>query len=352
MESASAAGSTPSIRGVPGPKRQTGSRRITIKEVARAAGISPTTVSLALNGRAGAVGISERRISDIRRIAGELGYRPSLLGHSIRTDRTRLVGALVRNNAKERFFNLAAYEFLLGLNERLEAADHSLCVVRLGDIGDEAARPGRLFREHWLDAVVAVGPVDEALAAKVAQAVPATVLLDGLFWQDQRCLLRDDRLAGRLAAQALADAGRTRLVWVPGVHRASRALAERWLGVQELAHERGLPLSVAEHGYVAQVPDADFAAEVGLVAYNCVVASRLGHLAAMRGCRPGRDVGIAACEDSHELGRTWPELTRVQCDRFAMGVTAAEMTLALIADPDMACPSRMVAGGLIPGQTA
>lgn len=337
---------------MPGPKRSIGSRRITIKEVARAAGVSPTTVSLALNGRAAEVGVSQARVEDIRRIATELGYRPSLLGYSIRTDKTRLVGALVRNNAKERFFNLAAYEFLLGLNERLEQADHSMCVVRLGDIEDEAASPGRLFREHWLDAVVAIGPVDQALAAKVAQAVPATVLLDGPFWRDQRCLMRDERAAGRLAAQALADAGRRRLVWVPGVRRASRALDERWQGVQELARERDLPLSVSEHGYVAQLPESDFAPETGLVAYNSVVASRLGALAAMYGRRPGQDVGIASCEDSHELGRTWPELTRVQFERFAMGVAAAEMALALIADPAAACPSQMLTGSLVPGKTA
>lgn len=342
----------PSIGPMPGPKRSAGNRRITIKEVARAAGVSPTTVSLSLNGRAAEVGVSQARVEDIRRIASELGYRPSLLGYSIRTDKTRLVGALVRNNAKERFFNLAAYEFLLGLNERLEAADHSMCVVRLGDIEDEAASPGRLFREHWLDAVVAVGPVGEDLAAKVNQAVPATVLLDGAFWRDQRCLMRDERAAGRLAAQSLADAGRKRLVWVPGVRRASRALEDRWQGVQDLARERGLPLTVAEHGYVAQVPEADFVPEAGLVAYNSVVASRLGHLAAMLGRRPGADVGIASCEDSHELGRTWPELTRVQFDRFAMGVAAAEMALALIADPQADCPSRLLAGGLIAGKTA
>ena len=68
-------------------------REVTIRDVARAAWVSPSTVSNLLNGRDGRMrsGTKQR----ILRTIDELGYRPSRVARQLRTGRTQVIGLVV-----------------------------------------------------------------------------------------------------------------------------------------------------------------------------------------------------------------------------------------------------------------
>jgi LacI family transcriptional regulator len=66
--------------------------KITMADVARAAGVSKQTVSAVINNKSG---ISEETRVRIRRIVARLDYHPNLLAGSLRAQRSVTVGALI-----------------------------------------------------------------------------------------------------------------------------------------------------------------------------------------------------------------------------------------------------------------
>lgn len=72
---------------------------VTLKEVARAAGVSSAAVSRVLHGRGSNIRVSEARASEIRRVAAELSYVPNALARSLRVNRTHTIGLLFENFA-------------------------------------------------------------------------------------------------------------------------------------------------------------------------------------------------------------------------------------------------------------
>lgn len=74
---------------------------ITMRDIAREAGISQTTVSLVLNGIEGSVGISEKTRSKVLATAERLGYRSNELARAARTGRSNFLAFLVTGLAAE-----------------------------------------------------------------------------------------------------------------------------------------------------------------------------------------------------------------------------------------------------------
>lgn len=67
-------------------------RRITLKDVARAAGVAPATASHAMNATGT---VSQATIARVRTIADELGYRPDMIAANLRQGRTSTLGVLI-----------------------------------------------------------------------------------------------------------------------------------------------------------------------------------------------------------------------------------------------------------------
>nr|WP_202380724.1 LacI family DNA-binding transcriptional regulator [Leucobacter chromiireducens] len=82
---------SPARKGYPGEVQRSG--RPTIKDVAKAAGVSPTTVSHALNGK----GVVRREtVERIEKVADEIGYRPSPIAQGLQNSRLGLLALVIR----------------------------------------------------------------------------------------------------------------------------------------------------------------------------------------------------------------------------------------------------------------
>lgn len=82
-------------------------KNLSIKDIAKIAGVVPSTVSLVLNGKA-----KERRISDalaekIKKIAAEAGYNPNQVAVSLRTGSSKLLGLIIEDISNVFFARLA-----------------------------------------------------------------------------------------------------------------------------------------------------------------------------------------------------------------------------------------------------
>ena len=72
-------------------------RRVTIVDVARAAGVSASTASRVLNARGGDIRISDATRESVLQAAQRLGYRPNPFAAALRTQRTGVIGVIVRD---------------------------------------------------------------------------------------------------------------------------------------------------------------------------------------------------------------------------------------------------------------
>ncbi len=84
-------------------------KRVSLKDIARIAGVSPSTVSFVLNGKAKQMRISETLASKIMEVAKKEGYHPNPVAVSLRTGKSQILGLIVETISGNFFASLSAY---------------------------------------------------------------------------------------------------------------------------------------------------------------------------------------------------------------------------------------------------
>lgn len=335
------------------------SRKVTIKDVARHAGVGPMSVSVTLNGGSANVRVSEGTRAKIFEAARELGYRPNMAAQAMKSGKSRIVGVLVRNNSRvvehERGSHPLAYDIVLGINEGLEEAGFMMSLVRLSDVDPDLHPASSAFQGHLLDGLIVVSDVPAASTARLEELVPHCVWVDSTVWRDENCIRRNEVHAGRLAAEKLLELGYRDLVCLsthpmahdtrPGTHYSQE---QRRRGILEATREAGVTV---EHCAIRTTYDAvdlqydekaDFAKfaqrlrrDTGVIAMGYYNAYRLQlHLARHHLC-PGIDFALVSCESGFSGGSAgWEDLSHVRFARFEMGQAAAHMMVELLSDTD------------------
>jgi len=337
----------------------------TLKDVALAAGVSSMTVSRAM---AGIPGVSVRVRKQIHELADQLGYRPNAAARMMRSRQTGQVGVLIRNAPDWPLHYPAAYEFILGINERLEAEGYVLTLVRINDVLGSRKQPSRVFQEHMLDGVIVIDSLPTHVYERVEALSPQCIWLETNVWREENCIRRDEVHAGRLVGEQLIALGHRRLIWMsseatdPKIHFS---FVDRLAGLRQAAEAVGIEVEEMRYapgwietrgGKVRLPPDP--AAFRKILKPDCgVVASGeeglfLAYVAATMGLRPGFDFGLAACDVEYASLISMPNISYVMFDRFSMGRRAAEMMLKRLRHPEAPCPSVRIRGEWHAGSTA
>lgn len=313
-------------------------RRVTMADVARKAGVSPTTASFALSGR------TDMRISDASRervleAARDLGYRPNVTARSLRTKSTQTIG-LVSDRITTTPF---AGDVIRGAMEAARARDHLLFITEAnGDRAAEASLVHALL-DRQVDAVIYasmftryVTPPKELFGRRV---VLLNCLAPGF---DAPSVVPDECEAGRDAARALLTAGHTDGIWAIGGHQAVPATPEgivagneRMRGLEEVLRDAGVRLegvvecdwdTVDGHREVAALlatgrrPRAlvCLADRVSLGAYQALGEAGLSV--------PG-DVSVISFDDQDIAAVLRPALTTLRLPHYQLGHLAMELIL-------------------------
>jgi len=327
----------------------------TIKKIAESLGLSAPTVSHILNNRGRFRDETRQRVF---KAARQFGYMPNGAARSMRSQRSLQVGALIRNNPEQRFRNIAAYETILGINEGLEQAGYLLSLIRIGDVAVQGPE-SRALRERMFDGMIIVSAVPDDVLERVGQLTAHSVWVDNDIWRPTGAIRRDEQFAGSVATQALINLGYRQIVWFgpppDSSHEMHYSERDRRAGVEASAKKADIAVSllVEPRGSLAQQPDMLarwLRPEIGIVAYSTPYARWLSHAASSLNLQPGYDFGLVCCDDSHDSSAQWPGLSRVSFDRFQMGLNAARMVIDQIQGRE--CPSQMLRGHWIPGNTA
>jgi DNA-binding LacI/PurR family transcriptional regulator len=330
----------------------------TLKEIAQAAGVSISTVSRVLNGKAKEESISPRVTQKVERIAHKMSFRFNSSARATRLKSARHVGVLLRNVIEKPHCNPAAFDMILGANARLAPAGYIVSIVRYGDREGTVQSQSRVFREQMLDAMMVIGVLPEDVEQHVEELMPNCIWIESNRYTSHNCLRRDEVYSGELAARALGESGYRRWLWLSVTKRkpdAHYSISARLSGVQKMAKEYGAELfQFPQTGELPSDPDLlkDYLQpDVGIIAYNHLHAHWCASVAERYRKNAPYDFGLVCCDDMFELRHVWPELSRVQCDLLELGKMAGDMVLRLLHEGSMSCPSQQIRGFWHEGST-
>lgn len=318
---------------------------VTIKDIARVAGVSYGTVSRALNDSPRVK--PETRIR-IQRLAQEMGYEPSALGRGLATRRSKSLGVAVLDITDP---------FIAELVRAIDrvALDHgySLILSHCGGDPERELAAIRLLRQRRADAIIVPDPrVADSLLLREPGDAPVVLINRRTY---QYSVSTDNQAAARDAVRHLLSLGHTRIAYIGSCLNLTEN-PERLAGYQQALAEAGLA-PPAEY-----LVEADGWPEGGQRAMRRLLAlphppsavfcfndlTALGAIEAVRsaGLRVPDDLSVAGFDDIYLARYSSPPLTTVAQQSDRMARLAVEMALALIEGTplptDTTLPGRLV----------
>jgi LacI family transcriptional regulator len=306
--------------------------RVTLVQVAKAAGVSPTTVSHVLSGKRW---VAEGTQEVVRDVIRQLGYRPNNVARSLRTRRSRMVAVVVPDITNTFYAVLAR-----GLADAVELAGYASYVCNT----DENPEREEAFLADVLDrgvdgVVMAAGNLTaQARTDPTGLGVPAVCIGAAPEDDPQVDLVTPDDAAGSYAAvEHLVGRGARRIAMIEGAEATGSGRAG---GYRRALAEAGLPVKpdLIVHGDwtrpggrramnrllslpARRRPDAVFCAN-DLTAIGAIDAAH------ERGLAVPEDVAVAGFDDVDAATIVNPPLTTVRNPAYEIGSAAGELLLS------------------------
>ncbi len=302
-------------------------RSVTLKDVARAAGVSVSTVSRVLDTR---LPSSRSQAAErVRAAAAELGYRRDEAASALRRGDTATIGVLVPRLSD----TIMALLFEALYAEAARRGLFALVSVCGDDPDDERRATESLLARRVDGLVLAAARLDDDLPARLRrQGVPHVLALR--TDEVSPAAVCDDELGGYLATRHLVDLGHERIAVMPGPDFTSTA-QRRLAGYRRAMAEAGLPVTKDTSGGPGWVRHCGFGFDAGLATSTALLTDHpdltalfaandrlaLGSLAAAErlGRSVPRDLSVVGYNDTPLAAQVPVPLStvRVPFDRIA-----------------------------------
>lgn len=317
------------------------SKRVTLAEVARLAGVSQTSASFVLTGRHEEMRISAEVAERVLSAAQETGYRPSIVSRSLRTGKTQTIGFISDTVATTPF----AGNMIKGALEAARDRGHLLLIAETE--GDEKLQQELLeaMIDRDVDGIVLASMYTRQLPVPLVLQGRHAVLLNAVPLGDARLLsvIPDELEAGRTAARTLLAAGHANGIYAIGVGtrpshitRESLAAVERFRGIRTALREAGARVAGAiacpdwqpEHGYAAVRGLLAKRADVrALICFNDRVSIGAYNALAEAGLSVPEDVSVVSFDDDPLASWVRPQLTTIAIPHYELGRRSIELLL-------------------------
>lgn len=313
-------------------RRGRAARPVSLRDVARRLGLSPTTVSLVLNGSPAAHSIPAATQRRVVAAARELNYRPNFLARSLRSQKSSLIGVMLPE-VGEGYSSLV----LRGIEERLLEDGYVYLVTSHRHKPELLERGPRMLYERSAEGVIAIdSPIRDPLPVPVV-SVSGHYRVPGMA-----NIVLDHERAAELGIAHLAELGHRRIAVIRG-QRFSSDSKIRWQTISRAARRIGSPI---EPGLVTELkgdspsPHAGATATrellsagarfTALWAFNDIAA--IGAIRALHeaGLRVPEDVSVLGFDDIYSAAFHTPALSTVRQPLDSMGRLAAQTLLARI----------------------
>lgn len=324
--------------------------KLTIRDIARLAGVSTATVSRVLNHKPDVDPETRQRVM---RVVDEQRYVPSVTASSLAGGRSRLLGALTPSLTWPLMPHL-----MQGIAEVIEESDYELVLYSSGHRTDRSAMLDRILDARLIDGLIAVYPdglgrggessdslertASNHLSELYQQGLPVVILDDQSLPGHTPWVGPDNRIGAYEAVRHLIRLGHRRIGHIQGPVQYQCSY-DRFDGYRQALAEGGIAFDPAytvrgdfttPGSYTAaqellalpERPTAIFAAN-DQMAYCALSVARA------QGLRTPEDLAVIGFDDTELSAHIRPALTTVRQPFETMGRTAAELLLSMVNSP-------------------
>ncbi|MBN2394789.1 MAG: LacI family DNA-binding transcriptional regulator [Anaerolineae bacterium] len=326
------------------------SKRVTIQDVAEAAGVSRQTVSRAINNRGE---ISPETRAQILRLAEEMNYRPSSIARGLATQHTGTLGLIVPDVANPFFAEVA-----LGAEHEAYAAGYNVFLCNTNEDPQREIAVLRSLEEKRVDGVILCSSRvdDDTLREALGHHASVVLVNRRLNGDDFGCVIIDDEKGGHDITRHLLNTEHRAIGFLSGPP-ASRSGQKRMAGYCAAMAEAGIacdpewmrPCSPSVEGghEVAKALLNDHPEITALFCYNDLVA--IGALQASQDLELAIPdaLAIVGFDDIPLAALVTPPLTTCRVSRYEMGAQAMDMLLERVKGCTTECQQVLIQPELV-----
>ncbi|MCC3376445.1 LacI family DNA-binding transcriptional regulator [Cohnella sp. REN36] len=213
---------------------------VTIKDVAKRAGVSPSTVSRVLSNHPR---ISRETTRKVKAIMEEMGYHSNMMARSLVSNKTYTLGMILPRPAEELFQNHFFAENIRGITTQASRNGYDILMTTGHSEQEELAAVTRLVKGKRVDGIILLQSRrnDPIIAFLKHEEFP--FILIGHYAQDEEilCVDNDNVQAAYDATQHLIAQGHERIGFVSGPPNLTVSV-DRLDGYLRAMHDHGLPM--------------------------------------------------------------------------------------------------------------
>lgn len=305
---------------------------VSIRDIAKKAGVSVTSVSYALNG---SPKVSRKTKEHIKRIAEELNYRPNAAARTLKARRTKKIGIFIRESGGGIFFG----EILAGVIEMCASEGYDTVVCAGANASDQLA-------DGSVDGGLIMDPlITSEEVTQLADSGRKIVVLDRTFYHNHvRQVLIDNDKGARQMVEHLAKHEAEKTYIVTGSHKNFDS--QKRLKSALAAYAENVPhvdVQVIEGAFhlrggleAAKSIDHQWSGgPVNVFALSDSMAVGMQRYFQEKGYQIGRDIRIAGFDNDTLSQYITPPLTTINYSSKEWGTKAAKVLLQLIVEEEV-----------------
>lgn len=317
---------------------------VTIKDVAKASEVSPSTVSRVISDNPR---ISDETKIKVRKAMDALGYYPNAIARSLTNQMTHTLGILIPRSTDEIFKNPFFPELLRGIGHVAQENEYHLLLPTGTNEDDEIEKIKRFVFEKRVDGIIALTSKkdDKFVDTLIKSKFPFVVIgmpykhAEKVFWVDN-----DNLLISKNITKYLVEKGNEKIAMLCGsfdyvvtYHRVEgykSALSEGNMAInkdyiissdfsEESGYEAAKKLLALENPPTAIITSDD------LIAFGAMKAIK------EMGLRIPEDIEVTGFNNAPLSNYTNPKLTTVDINAYSLGCNAAEALLIKISGEEI-----------------
>lgn len=319
-------------------EHRAGAGKPTLRDVARAAGVDPSTASRALTP------VPDRPVNAatarrIRQAANRLGFHPNNFARGLRTRRSGSVGLVVPD-----ITNPLMPPLMCGVEEKLAEHGYTVLLAATRNDADVEQRTLTTLASQQVDGlIIASAQLEDVPVRRVeGLGIPTVLAMRRDAGSTLPFVIADEAHGMRLALEHLVELGHRRVLYVSGSIMGSH-VADRLAGYDEAVAALGLDPRSCPHvvcdGYGVVDGAEAVRAAIGRHDFTAVIAGNvlmaLGAYDALRvgGLDCPTDVSVIGFNDMPMADHVAPPMAAVHTPFYEMGTVAAELLLRHIDEP-------------------
>lgn len=306
---------------------------VSIKDVAREAGVSIATVSRVINNVNVVSSNTKKRVDDA---IEKLGYSPNIVAQSLKTQRSRSIGILIPDISSQVY-----PEIVRGAEDVAQMYDYSIILCNSDFDVDKEKKYIKVMKEKMVDGLLYMSSsLDPEILDYIKLLQLKTILVETS--EEDKALPSvtiDNRRASFDAVNYLLDKGNNKIAYV-GIKKDKRnAWARRFDGYEDALKERGIEVDPDLTYY------GDLKAQTGYKGINAILEKTkvdavfcgsdeiaMGVINGLRdnGLRCPEDVDVMGFNDIIEAAIFYPKITTISQPLYDMGSVSMRMLVKML----------------------